>query len=179
MPTASVDPSPRRPLRQWLHWPLAAAVLALPALAMRFTDEVDWSLSDFLVMGALLSAVCLAWEAALRGPRRIAWRAASGLAILTGFLTVWATLAVGLVGGAVDIAFPVLVAAVASVALAVGRHAGRLAVLMATAGCVHALVLGLASAAGMPAPWQAGAFVIGWLAAAGLFSRCVSASKAG
>jgi len=80
-----------------LSWGGALALLALPWVAMRFTDEVAWTGRDFALFGAMLLVACLAFEAALRVARVPAHLLASLLAIGTAFLLVWANLAVGIV----------------------------------------------------------------------------------
>ena len=37
----------------WVGWGGAAVLLSLPLIARRFTGEVNWTGSDFLVMGAV------------------------------------------------------------------------------------------------------------------------------
>jgi hypothetical protein len=43
-----------------------ALVLSLPLVAMQFTDEVVWTLGDFIVVGVLLTTIGVAIELALR-----------------------------------------------------------------------------------------------------------------
>jgi hypothetical protein len=43
-----------------------ALVLSLPLVAMAFSDEVVWSLADFVVAGALLATIGAAIEATVR-----------------------------------------------------------------------------------------------------------------
>src|SRR5687767_5582285 len=43
-----------------------ALVLSLPLVAMLFTDEVVWSLADFVLAGVLLATIGVALELALR-----------------------------------------------------------------------------------------------------------------
>ena len=43
-----------------------AVILSLPAVAMLFTDEVVWSLADFVLVGVLLTVVGIALELAVR-----------------------------------------------------------------------------------------------------------------
>lgn len=73
-------------------------LLLIPLTAMEFTDEVNWTLLDFLVMGVLLLGTGLACEFVLRKVTRIGHRIAICLAILVAFLLIWAELAVGLFG---------------------------------------------------------------------------------
>jgi hypothetical protein len=79
-------------------WGLAALLLMLPALAMRFTREVDWSLSDFVVMGVLLGTIGLGIEFLVRQSGSAAYRFGAVAAMLTAFLTIWSNLAVGMIG---------------------------------------------------------------------------------
>jgi hypothetical protein len=77
-------------------WALAAAVLAIPAIAMQFTSEVNWGPGDFLVMGTMLLALGIGLEVAfakLNGGRS---RAIAGALLLVIFLLIWAELAVGI-----------------------------------------------------------------------------------
>jgi hypothetical protein len=72
------------------------AVLLVPAVAMRFTAEVNWGPGDFLVGGALLAGTGLAYVLA---KRRIAGRSGRlllGALLALGLLLVWAELAVGI-----------------------------------------------------------------------------------
>jgi hypothetical protein len=77
-------------------WGGAAALLALPALAMRFTTEVDWGPEDFLVFGIMLLVACIACELAVRLFARRMGRCMAIAAIGIAFLLVWADLAVGI-----------------------------------------------------------------------------------
>src|SRR3546814_13462962 len=74
-------------------WSSALALWLLPLVAMRFDDSgVNWSASDFVVFGALLLAVCLGLELALGLSSRRA-RVAACIAVVLGFLWLWAELA--------------------------------------------------------------------------------------
>jgi hypothetical protein len=56
---------------------VTALVLLVPLVAMQFTDEVDWSVGDFVFAGALLVGTGLLIELAVRDPRKVAYRAAA------------------------------------------------------------------------------------------------------
>lgn len=86
--------------RLWrvILWGSLALLLALPALAMQFTGEVDWSASDFLIMGILLGTLGLTIELAIRLLRDWPARLASCAVALLGFFAIWAELAVGVFG---------------------------------------------------------------------------------
>lgn len=81
-----------------------ALLLAIPLVAMQFTNEVDWSLSDFIIMGALLFGTGLAYVSVTRFASNMASRVAFGLAIGTCLLMIWANLAVGLIGSGPNLA---------------------------------------------------------------------------
>ena len=55
-----------------------ALVLSLPLVAMLFTDEVVWSLADFVLAGVLLATIGVALELAVRRAGNLA--AALGIA---------------------------------------------------------------------------------------------------
>lgn len=74
----------------------AMLLLLIPLIAMQFTNEVDWTLVDFLVMGVLLIGTGLMCELVLRKVKKIEHRVLLVAAILFGFFLVWAQLAVGL-----------------------------------------------------------------------------------
>lgn len=75
---------------------VTAAILMIPLVAMQFTNEVNWTASDFVIMGILLSLTGLVLTFALRKVRTTKSRwIAIGLVGL-GFLYCWAELAVGI-----------------------------------------------------------------------------------
>ena len=122
---------------------VTAALLLIPLVAMRFTDEVAWSAADFLVGGVLLFGAGFGFELAAGGAGTNANRAAIGLAVFTALLLVWVNLAVGLIGSEDDPAnlfyLAVLVVGLVGGALARLRPAGMFRVMIATA-VVQALV---------------------------------------
>ena len=76
----------------------ATSILLLPLLAMQFTNEVKWSLADFVVAGALLFGTGLLCEFVLRKVKTTRHRILLCAVILVVLLLVWAELAVGLFG---------------------------------------------------------------------------------
>ncbi len=74
------------------------ALLLIPFIAMQFTDEVDWSLPDFIIMGILLSGTGIACEIVLRKVKKIEHRLAICGGILVLLFLIWAELAVGIFG---------------------------------------------------------------------------------
>ena len=75
-----------------------AVLLLIPFLAMQFTPEIDWELTDFIIMGILLLCTGLSIEVVLRKVKSVKNRILICLAIVIVFLLVWAELAVGLIG---------------------------------------------------------------------------------
>lgn len=78
---------------------LATAVLLLmPLLAMHFTEEVVWTLSDFIVAGVLLFGTGFTYKMVTRKAGDIAYRVAVGCSLATGLVLIWVNLAVGIAG---------------------------------------------------------------------------------
>lgn len=75
-----------------------AAILVVPLVAMQFTDEVNWSVFDFIFMGALLFGSGLAYVLISRVVNSSAYRIGVGVVVVTGFLLIWMNLAVGIIG---------------------------------------------------------------------------------
>lgn len=127
---------PRNRLRPFV-WGGAALLLLLPAVAMRFTSEVNWTALDFVVMGAMLATACTLFELAVWLSGSLVYRLAFALAIATGFLTVWVNLAVGMLGDendAISLLFVgVLLVAAVGAALARFRAPGMARAMFATA----------------------------------------------
>ena len=73
-------------------------LLMIPLVAMQFTEEVDWSIIDFIIAGALLFGTGVLFVLVLRAAENIVFKCALGLAIGATFLMIWANLAVGLIG---------------------------------------------------------------------------------
>jgi len=73
-------------------------LLLVPLMAMQFTNDVDWKLTDFVIMGTLLLGTGLTCEFVLRKVKKIEYRLLICGAVLVAFLLVWAELAVGIFG---------------------------------------------------------------------------------
>jgi hypothetical protein len=76
----------------------AVVVLFIPFVAMQFTNEVDWKIIDFAIMGILLFGIGLLCELVLRKVKSTQNRIIICGAILFMFFLVWAELAVGIFG---------------------------------------------------------------------------------
>jgi peptidoglycan/LPS O-acetylase OafA/YrhL len=78
---------------------LAVAVLLLiPFVAMQFSNEVSWSVFDFIVAGVLLLGTGLLCELVIRKVKTAERRIAIIVVILAALLLIWAELAVGVFG---------------------------------------------------------------------------------
>ena len=131
-------------------------------------------------MGVLLALTGLGFELAVRLSRDLVYRAAFGLAMLGGFLLIWANLAVGIIGAEdnpVNAAYlAVLAAGVLGAVAARGRPRGMAATMLAAAS-VQASIAIVAMVLDLGRPWSGpleiamtnGFFIILFLASAALF----------
>jgi hypothetical protein len=122
-------------------WGLAALLLLAPLAAMQVTDEVRWTLSDFIFAGAMFGTVGLVAELTVRMTRNWACRAGAGFALAAAFVIVWANGAVGMIGPEGNpynlYFYGVIAIALAGAAAARFRPAG-MALAMAAAGVAQA-----------------------------------------
>jgi hypothetical protein len=75
-----------------------ACLLLVPLVAMRFTNEVNWTALDFLVAAALLVGACLIFEFFARRATSSAGRLIVGIAVIAVLVIAWVELAVGIFG---------------------------------------------------------------------------------
>jgi hypothetical protein len=73
-------------------------LLLIPLISMQFTNEVNWTLFDFITMAILLLGTGLMCDLAIRKINKIKFRIAICAAILVVFFIIWAELAVGIFG---------------------------------------------------------------------------------
>jgi hypothetical protein len=73
-------------------------LLLIPLIAMQFSNQVNWSLFDFAVMGTLLLGTGLLCELVLRKIKNLKHRLIICGIILIAFFFIWAELAVGIFG---------------------------------------------------------------------------------
>lgn len=73
-------------------------LLLIPLIAMQFSDQWDWKLPDFIVMGVLLLGTGLLCELVIRKVKKIEYRILICGAILLALFLIWAELAVGIFG---------------------------------------------------------------------------------
>lgn len=75
---------------------ITGLLLLVPFIAMQFTDEVNWTAGDFVVMGTLLLIVGFVFELIVRRVKDKDRRFVAAVVLLLAFLYVWAELAVGI-----------------------------------------------------------------------------------
>jgi hypothetical protein len=138
-------------------WGAAALMLLTPLVAMQFTEQVVWSVTDFAIFGAMLAGAGITLELAARMTRNSAYRAAVGLAVAAAFFLVWVNGAVGIIGHEGDPAnlmyVGVLAVGVIGAVVARFRAPGMARALLATA-VAQALVAAIAIVGGLGAPWS-------------------------
>lgn len=170
----TTEARPRSGWNPWriAGWGLAASLLALPAIGMRFTSEIVWDESDFIAMGVLIGVVGLGIEFLVRQSNSIAYRLGSVATLATAFLTIWVNLAVGMIGPE-DNRYNLLFGGVIGIALL-----GALAARFRARGMAKAMVAAAAAQAaagigGVASDMRGGVlsagFAILWLVAATLF----------
>ncbi len=170
-------------------WAVAALILLLPLVAMQFTAEVNWNVTDFAFAGALLIGTGITFELAVRRTVNTAYRSAVGVALAAAFILVWINAAVGLIGNEDNPANllygGVLAAAIIGAISARFQPQGMARALFATA-LAQALVPVIALAAGSGstgAIWSldtlalTGFFAALWLISAWLFRQAKRAQS--
>jgi hypothetical protein len=75
-----------------------ALLLLIPLIAMQFTDEVDWKVFDFLVMGILLLGTGLLSELVMMKVKNKDYQIGILAVIVVVLFLTWAELAVGIFG---------------------------------------------------------------------------------
>ena len=164
----------RRPGIPWrmVGWSIPALLLLLPLVAMQFTDEVNWTGSDFVIAALLFGSVGLAFEFIVRKSNSLAYRSGAALAVVAAFLTIWTNGAVGMIGSE-DNPYNLVFGGVLLIAL-IGAIVARLEPAgMALAMIVTALAQAAAGAFGLSTDVRGAVFSMAfagfWLTSAALF----------
>ncbi|NNF20190.1 MAG: hypothetical protein HKN61_10460 [Flavobacteriaceae bacterium] len=76
---------------------IISVLLMIPAVATRYTEEVQWDLTDFILMGSALSLLGFLYEVIARSATPY-YRAAFVIGLLGLFLLFWVNAAVGIIG---------------------------------------------------------------------------------
>ena len=77
---------------------IPAMLLVLPLVAMQFTKEVNWTVSDFVIGGILLFGTAGIIDFVLRTVKSRRNRIILSVSVLLVLMLIWAELAVGLFG---------------------------------------------------------------------------------
>ena len=177
----TIDPD-SRPFRwRWLLWGGALGLLALPAIAMHFTDEVQWGAVDFLVIGTMLATLCGLIELGARLSAHWAYRLGFAIAALAGFTTVWVNLAVGMIGSEDNpqnaVFFGVLLVAAAGALGARFRPQGMAYAMFATAAAMAGAAVYAAFVDDPRVALLIAAWVVAWSAAGLAFGIAAQARR--
>lgn len=73
-------------------------ILVIPLIAMPFSDEIKWTLSDFIVAAMLLFGFGLMFDLILRKIKKRKYRIVLSVILLLALILIWAELAVGIFG---------------------------------------------------------------------------------
>tara|TARA_R100001143_G_scaffold52481_2_gene47710 strand:- start:88761 stop:89339 length:579 start_codon:yes stop_codon:yes gene_type:complete len=73
-------------------------LLLIPLIAMQFSDEVVWTLSDFIIAGTFLFGTGLTYKLITRKSGNVTYRIAIGFALFTWLFLLWVNGAVGIIG---------------------------------------------------------------------------------
>ena len=84
--------------RSTLIYSIPFVILSIPLVAMQFTKDVNWTISDFLVMGILLFTTVFTIDFVLKKFKTLKSRLILIVGIVVLLALVWAELAVGIFG---------------------------------------------------------------------------------
>ena len=84
--------------RSVLLFSIPLVLLSIPLIAMQFTTEVNWTFSDFVIMGGLLFATVFVIDLVLKKFKTLKSRLIIVSAIVLLLMIVWAEMAVGIFG---------------------------------------------------------------------------------
>jgi hypothetical protein len=169
-------------------WGGAVALVLTPLVAMQFTREVDWALSDFLFAAVLIGGTGLLFELAARESRSWSYRGGVALALAASFLLIWIDAAVGIIGNEdnpANLAFGVVLAVEIAGVIVAKAKANAMVRAMAVTASAQALIGVVVFARGMAANEAPGAiglliliegFAALWLASALLFAKAARAA---
>lgn len=159
-------------------WGTAAFLLLLPLIAMKWFPAagVNWTGSDFLAMGIVLSACCATVELGAWLSGDLWYRGGFAVAVLAGFLMIWVSLAVGIINDLSDQAnlmfLGVLATAILGALAARFKPAGMSRTMVATAAVQMLIgVIALVGRMGIEALAFGSFLSVLWLLSAWLFRK--------
>ena len=71
-------------------------LLITPLIAIQFTDEVEWTIIDFIIAGTLLLSTGLILDFIIKKIKNIQYRIALSIALFIILLLIWVELAIGI-----------------------------------------------------------------------------------
>ncbi len=77
---------------------MVGLLLIIPLIAMQLTDEVEWSLFDFIIMGTLLLITGLMGEIIFKKVKKYKYRVILYMVVIIIFFLIWAEFSVGIFG---------------------------------------------------------------------------------
>jgi hypothetical protein len=75
---------------------ISLTILVIPLVAMQFTDEVNWTLGDFMMAALLLGTTAILSDLVLRKINNKMFRITILVLVLLCLIIIWAQLAVGI-----------------------------------------------------------------------------------
>ena len=76
---------------------IAVAVLLIPLIGMQVSDEVQWGVMDFVIIGALVLGAGIAYELITMKMADATKRMLVGIGLIVVVLLIWGQLAVGII----------------------------------------------------------------------------------
>jgi hypothetical protein len=180
-PTGTPSPIPSPAPAFWngwrvARWAVVAGLLLLPAVAMQFTAEVNWTPSDFVFASVLIGGTALLYDIAVLTRTSHAYRGGVALALAASFLLIWINGAVGIIGNEDNPANLMFGGplAIAFLGALLSRFRARgMARTMGAAGAAQIAVGVAALAMGALIPFVTLFFTALWWTSAGLFRRAL------
>lgn len=77
---------------------VTTTILLIPFIAMQYTTEVNWTLSDFVFAGVMLSGTGILFVSVYRYVSNSMYRLAAGITLFASLLLIWINGAVGIIG---------------------------------------------------------------------------------
>ncbi len=179
---ANGDEGPRVPWRL-IGWAIPVGLLTIPWLA-----HFPWTLSDFIVAGAMFAIVGGTFELAVRASGNWAYRAGAAVALVTAFLLTWVNLAVGIIGNEdnpLNLMFFGVIAATLVGSIVARFQAVGMSRAMIMAAIIQALIgvgIFIADTGGAEPPGRIGLLILIaffaalWLVSAWLFRKAAAAA---
>ncbi|WNO54684.1 hypothetical protein [Stakelama saccharophila] len=136
-------------------WGTACLLLALPLVAMRFTDEVAWTAGDFVFAACLFGGIGGAFELAVRRSANPWYRTGAAMALATILLIIWINAAVGIIGdeeNPLDLLYGCVILTIVAGAAGAGLHPAGMARALAAAAVAQAAIGAIATVAGRSEP---------------------------